>query len=463
MRRIAPVPKQALHRVFLSPLGAVPKKNSLKFRTIHNLSFPHGHSINDNVVSLPARKYATVDDAANVLCAVGQGCFLSKLDIRDAYRLIPIHPHDRQLLGFSWKNVIYVDLCLPFGLRNSPPLFESFAEHIEWILRHRFGVSKFVRYVDDFLFFGKSREDCAADLQKCCTLLDDIGVPVNTDKLKSEGDPRCVQSFLGIELDSTSLTARISKDRIHEIWSLADQWLHKTECTRQELQSLIGKLMFASKVVTSSRTFVQRCISAVHAFDVLSPSAHRPISDEIKADLRWWIAFLSKWNGVALLLEPQPSTGWLTSDASMLGFGAACGNRWISGRWPQHVLDLARRSKRESLPFLELYALTTAVLSFAPYLQRKRLPITVKLLSDSKTSVDCLCAGYSKDSAMLALIRELHFVCASYSFKIYPAFISGASNILADALSRLQITRYKELLPSADHDPSPVTFPTMMA
>jgi len=34
----------------------------------------------------------------------GRGMLLAKVDIRDAYRLIPIHPHDRHLLGMSWDN-----------------------------------------------------------------------------------------------------------------------------------------------------------------------------------------------------------------------------------------------------------------------------------------------------------------------------------------------------------------------
>ena len=46
----------------------------------------------------------------------GHGTLLAKIDTRDAYRLIPVHPHDRYLLGMAWNNQLYVDLALPFGL-----------------------------------------------------------------------------------------------------------------------------------------------------------------------------------------------------------------------------------------------------------------------------------------------------------------------------------------------------------
>ena len=43
--------------------------------------------------------------------------------IRDAYRLIPIYPHDRYLLGMSWDIQLYVDLAVPFGLGSAHFIF----------------------------------------------------------------------------------------------------------------------------------------------------------------------------------------------------------------------------------------------------------------------------------------------------------------------------------------------------
>ena len=40
---------------------------------------------------------------------------MAKLDIRSAYRIVPVHPQDRHLLGMMWDGKLYVDVALPFG------------------------------------------------------------------------------------------------------------------------------------------------------------------------------------------------------------------------------------------------------------------------------------------------------------------------------------------------------------
>ena len=82
-----------------------------------DLSSPHGHSINDGIAKeLCSIHYASVDDAASQVVEVGQGAFLAKMDIRQAYRNIPVASQDRHLLGLQWNGKVYIDQVLPFGL-----------------------------------------------------------------------------------------------------------------------------------------------------------------------------------------------------------------------------------------------------------------------------------------------------------------------------------------------------------
>ena len=48
---------------------------------------------------------------------------LAKVDIRSVYRIVPVHPEDRLLLGMMWEQALYVDTALPFGLRSAPKIF----------------------------------------------------------------------------------------------------------------------------------------------------------------------------------------------------------------------------------------------------------------------------------------------------------------------------------------------------
>ena len=62
---------------------------------------------------------------------LGRGAVLAKLDVKAAYRLIPVHPDNRRLLGFEWQGSHYVDGMLPFGLRSAPIIFTAVADAME--------------------------------------------------------------------------------------------------------------------------------------------------------------------------------------------------------------------------------------------------------------------------------------------------------------------------------------------
>ena len=40
---------------------------------------------------------------------LSQGALIAKLDIESAYRIVPVHPDDRSLLGIQWKGATYID------------------------------------------------------------------------------------------------------------------------------------------------------------------------------------------------------------------------------------------------------------------------------------------------------------------------------------------------------------------
>ena len=100
-RMIGPLSSSQLSngcKVHINRIGLVPKgHNSGRWRLITDLSFPVGGSVNDGAdPQLCSLEYTSVDKVAKAVVAMG---LLAKIDIRSAYRLIPVHPTDRQLLG----------------------------------------------------------------------------------------------------------------------------------------------------------------------------------------------------------------------------------------------------------------------------------------------------------------------------------------------------------------------------
>jgi hypothetical protein len=142
----------------VSSIGAIPKPN-LDVRIIHDLSRPWG-SVNkfstDNSV-----RYSTIEDATK---NIKVGSFMAKVDLKSAYRCVPLHPSCHQLTGIQWKfgesdipTYLY-DARLPFGASRSCKIFQSISDSIVCMLADR-GIFC-ISYIDDFLLICDTELQC---------------------------------------------------------------------------------------------------------------------------------------------------------------------------------------------------------------------------------------------------------------------------------------------------------------
>ena len=142
--------------VQINHFGVIPKNHQPnKWRLIVDLSYPKGHSVNDGIPkSLCSLSYISVNDAINQIIAIGPNTLLAKLDIKNAFWLLLAHPTNRHFLAMEWETLyVYLDTCLPFGLRSATKLFNILAELLAWIAQYN-GVTFSIHYLDDFLTMG---------------------------------------------------------------------------------------------------------------------------------------------------------------------------------------------------------------------------------------------------------------------------------------------------------------------
>ena len=98
-RILGPFDPGLVPTVHINSLGAVPKSTPGKYRLIVDLSSPEGYSVNDGIEgALCSLSYVSVE--SRQCCGWAEvrplgGALLAKVDIRSAYRNIPIHPNDR--------------------------------------------------------------------------------------------------------------------------------------------------------------------------------------------------------------------------------------------------------------------------------------------------------------------------------------------------------------------------------
>ncbi|XP_060085027.1 uncharacterized protein LOC132564393, partial [Ylistrum balloti] len=290
----------------VSPLGLVPKKEPNEYRVIHHLSFPEGSSINDGISpEYSTVSYQTIDHAIQLMKTYGIGSLLAKTDTESAFRLIPIHPEDYELLGFKIESHYYFDRVLPMGCSISCRLFEAFSSAIHWILEHKFNVAGVVHVLDDFLFVGPpNTEKCLTDLTTFLQFCFDTAIPIKQSKTEF---PTTCLTFLGIELDSVAMVARLPMDKLEKMRDCVKLFSRCRKVTLKELQSLIGLLNFACRVVLPGRPFLRRLIDLTCG--LTKPHHHRRLSKEARADLAAWGLFLDYFNGTSMFLSDK----WETS------------------------------------------------------------------------------------------------------------------------------------------------------
>ena len=380
--RIAgPFPTPPIPNLHISRFGVIPKKHQpRKWRLILDLSSPTGATVTDGIPKdMFSVQYMSVDDVISGIMMYGRGTLMAKFDIESAYRIVPVHSDDLFLLGMQWRGSFFVDLALPFGLHSAPFIFTAIANLLEWIVRHNYNVVFLKHYLDDFHTLGPpNSSQCEQSLAACIKLFADWGVPLHPDKLEG---PSTVMTVLGIELDSVALQARLPKEKFDRIMGLLDEWSCKKHCKRKDLESLIGHLQHACKVVPQGRTFLRRMINLLSAFR----KDDHPIrlNKDFHLDLTWWRDFFRAWDGSSFFLFPQwaplPDFQVSSDAAGSLGYGAIFEREWFTGAWSSTQMAL-------SMAYKELFPVVVAASLWGSRWSTRR----VEFCSDNMAVVEVL-------------------------------------------------------------------------
>lgn len=447
-RVAGPFSRPPIPNLHTSSFGVIPKSGQPgKWRLIVDLSSPEGSSVNDGIdPDSFSLQYIKVDDIIKMVAAHGTRALIAKFDVLAAFRNVAVHPSDRAFLGMKWRDKYYVDLALPFGLRSAPFIFDSIATMVEWILTNNYDISDILHYLDDFITAGPpGSTTCSNNLataMKVCTYL---GLPLHPTKCEG---PATSLVALGIELDSVNQIARLPTEKLSRLRLLLDTWANRRWCRRKELESLIGHLHHAAKVVWPGRAFIRRMINILCCFR----NASHPIrlNAEFHLDLEWWRSFIETWNGVSFWLYPglsQTPLAVCTSDASgALGYGAFYNLEWFNGLWfePQKPLSIA---------YKELFPVVIAGHVWGQHWSQQH----VLFRSDNEAVSAILNSRTSKIPCIMGLLRSLLFAAAKFSFTFSAEHIPGEKNTIADALSRFHWQVFHQAAPWAQ--PSPTHIP----
>ena len=459
-----PFPSPPFSPFWVSPLSAVPKgEDGQGIRIIHNLSHPFGGNSVNAGIEREEYLMQRFEDALAAIRRLGRGTLLSKFDVRAAFKLVPVRPEDRALLGLRWKGDYYFEVVLPFGLRTSGYRWEEFAAALHFLFERHLGVEVVFHYVDDFLLLAAPGEHARAARERAAleSLCAHLGVPIADEKTTG---PATTVVFLGIFIDTQLMECRLTDKRVSQLRKLLQDWgsgAKHFDC--EEIMSLVGKLEFACVVVRAGTAFLRRIRGVMmdmkRARDSGAPSSNRKrLSVEAQLDVRWWLDVFLTSAGNRRSIYEEAELRWddpalqIFTDACDTGYGARYGNRWFQGKWNAAQLAFAHVHTRISMPYLELHALTHAAVVWGPLWRNKRIVFRC----DAEAAVRAVERMRSRKDSMSALLRLLYATAAKNGFLFRCVHIAGKSNVVADVLSRgCSLQELRLHLPHAAAQPTP--------
>src|ERR1044072_2364698 len=168
----------------VNSLGLIEKRytDPIEYRVITHHSAPQGSSVNDGIDKYEFQiSFDTLKHAVQWIRFIGKGALLTKIDIKDAYRILPVHPLDQLLQGIVYNSLLYFDKALAFGSRSSCGIFCRFADTIAWIAFNN-GIQAIIHYVDDYLIISHPSQ--INDKKKFLQILSDLNIPIKISKLE---------------------------------------------------------------------------------------------------------------------------------------------------------------------------------------------------------------------------------------------------------------------------------------
>ena len=302
----------------VSPIGAIPKSDN-EVRVIHDGSRPTSDAMNDYSV-LHSVHYQTLDEAYEL---ARPNYFLSKIDLKSAYRSVPINSIDYCLTGLKWQfkddcSPTYLfDTRLPFGASMAPSVFHRLTQSVRRMMANR-GFSNLVVYLDDFFIIEDSHYKCLQAQHTLISLLIDLGFCISWKKVV--GPSTCVP-FLGIVIDTVDCSLSLDNLKLHKISEKLLLFKDKKRASKRQLQQLAGLLNWACQAVRGGRYFLRRVLDVICK---LKCGAHKAkLTKAFKLDIDWWLKFLHTFNGV--VFYRQCGNYVLHTDACNQGAGMFCG------------------------------------------------------------------------------------------------------------------------------------------
>ncbi len=411
---IEPVPPAEMKSGFYSPYFIVPKKGG-GLRPILDLRV-----LNRALHKLPFRMLTQ----RRIFQCIRPFDWFAAIDLKDAYFHVSILPRHRPFLRFAFEGRAYQYKVLPFGLSLSPRVFTKVVEAALVPLREA-GI-RVLNYLDDWLILAQSRALLCEHRDTVLGHLSRLGLRVNWEKSKLSPVQRI--SFLGMELDSVNLTARLSVERAQSMLNCLESFQRKTAVPLKHFQRLLGHMASAAAVTPLGLLHMRPLQHWFH--DRVPRWAWRRGTYRVSVTPSCRQTF-GPWSDLAFLRAGVPLVQVsrhvvVSTDASAMGWGAMCNGHAAAGLW-------TRSRFQWHVNCLELLAVRLALRRFKGLLHDKH----VLLRTDNTATVAYINhQGGLRSRRLSQLARHLLLWSQKHLRSLRAVHIPGELNRAANELSR---------------------------
>ena len=350
-------------------------------------------------------------------------CYMGSIDLHDAYYSIPVHKDHQKYLKFAWGCRLYQFTCLAQGLACAPRLFTKVMKPVFATLGGKGHLSR--TYLDDSWLVGYSYEECKSNIEDTTNLLRELGRYPHEDK--SVTTPTQIIQHLGFILISIDMTVSLTNGKINKLREIAQLVLSHSSMTIRLVAKLVGHMVFCFPGVEFGELYYRQIeIEKSTALKLAKGNfdATMTLSDNAISDTQWWIlhAHLSK-----KAIDRGSIDVVMTTDASLLGWGASKRQTSVGGRW-------SADEQQHHINYLELKAVLLGLQSLCSMLSNCH----IKVLTDNTTAVAYIRnMGGTHSLLCNSMAREIWQWCKERGIWLSVSHIPDVDNVLADKASRV--------------------------
>ena len=145
----------------------------------------------------------------------------------------------------------------------------------------RQGFNGIVAYIDDFFIAAPTYQECQKWMNILIQLIRKLGFLISWKKVVG---PIQKLTFLGVQINTTDCSLSLDEDKLRRFQQELQLFSHRKRASKQQLQSIAGKLNWACQAIRGGRFFLRRIIDTLQP---LQQQRHKgKLSSEFHKDIQ---------------------------------------------------------------------------------------------------------------------------------------------------------------------------------